>query len=276
MSTESENILDKVLITGGDGMVASYIDFGIKANRELFDITNQAQVLEVVKKIQPKVILHLAAKTGLLQCEENPAETYMVNSAGTYNIALAAKMVGAKMIYVSTDAVFSNSNSPHNVDDKAFPGNIYGHSKYLGELAVKGLSNNNIIVRISWVFGGGKEKDKRFVGKFISQIDQPEGKMVNDQFSSPTYARDFANALKDLVLEDEKGIFHIVNSGTASRYDMAVVIAETLHKDAKILPVSASAFGLESWQKSSGGLVSSVKLRPWREALKEYLETEWI
>lgn len=267
--------LDKVLITGGNGMVGSYIDFGIKTNRRSLNITDLKEVVKVCEKYQPKVIIHLAAETDLNKCENDPAFAYLVNSVGAYNLALVAKKVGAKMVYVSTDAVFPHSKTSHKIDDEISPESIYGHSKYLGELAIKGVSDNYIIARTSWVFGGGKDKDKKFVAKFIGQLDNGEAKAVNDQFSSPTFARDLVASLKTLIMEDQKGTFHIVNAGVASRYDMALVIAKTLHKEIKILPVSASAFGLLSYQQSSGGLVGNQDLRSWQEALKEYLETEW-
>src|SRR3989338_8109244 len=97
--------LKKVLITGGNGMVASYIDFGIKTTRADFDITNLEQVGEYVRKVKPEAIIHLAAETDMAKCEHDPAQAYFVNAVGTYNLAVAAKEVGAKMVYVSTDAV---------------------------------------------------------------------------------------------------------------------------------------------------------------------------
>ena len=196
METNSDEVLSKTLITGGNGTVASYVDFGTKVTRSDFDITNLGQVLEFVKKIQPKLILHLAAETDLARCENDSAHAYLVNEVGTYNIATAGQMVGAKIVYVSTDAVFPNSVTAHSLDDRPGPESIYGHSKYLGELAVKGLSDNFIIARTSWVFGGGSKLDKKFVAKFIGQIDSPELKGVNDKFSSPTFARDLVDALK--------------------------------------------------------------------------------
>ena len=266
--------LDKILITGGDGMVASYVDFGIKINREILDITDTKKVSETIQRIKPRVILHLAAETDLNKCETDPAHAYLVNSVGTYNLAMAAKEIGAKIVYVSTDAVFPHSRAPHSINDTAKPESNYGHSKYLGELAVKGMSDDYIIARTSWVFGGGKERDKKFVAKFIGQLDKPETKAVSDQFSSPTYARDLVGVLKNLIIENKTGTFHIVNSGVASRYDMALVIAKTLKKEAEILPVSGDTFGLLPYQTSSGGLVGNPA-RSWQEALEEYLETEW-
>lgn len=274
MNTNQET-LDSTLVTGSNGTVAYYVNFGIKTSRKDFDITNLDQVIVAVKKTKPKVILHLAAETDLNKCEADPAHAYLVNSVGTYNLAIAARGIGTKMVYVSTDAVFPHSETPHKTSDEAKPESVYGHSKYLGELAVKGISDDYIIARTSWVFGGGQERDKKFVAKFIENLDKPEAKAVNDESSSPTFAQDLVNALKNLILDNKTGTYHIVNAGVASRYDMALVIAKVLKKTPKILPISGSTFGLLSYQASSGGLVGSLELRPWQEALEEYLETEW-
>lgn len=271
-----KDILNKTLITGGNGTVASYIDFGTKVDRNIFDITNLTDTVEFIKKVEPKVILHLAAETDMKRCEEDPAHAYLVNSVGTYNLSLAAKEVGAKFVYVSTDAVFPNSKSTHSIEDRENPQSVYGHSKYLGELAVKGMSEDYIIVRTSWVFGGGKEKDKKFVAKFIKELDKSEAKAVDDEFNSPTYALDLVGVLKTIILENHSGISHIANSGSASRYDMALVMAEVLNKKIKIIPVQAETFGLLPYQQSSGGLIGSIALRSWQEALKDYLKTEWV
>ena len=271
----NNEILNKTLVTGGNGTVASYADFGIKTNREDFDITNMEQVVRAFKKFKPKVILHLAAETNLTKCETDSAHAYLVNSVGTYNLAVAAKMVGAKMVYISTDAIFPYSKKPHIVSEKPQPESIYGHSKYLGELSVKGICGDYIITRTSWVFGGGPERDKKFVAKFIRQLGKSEVNVVNDQLNSPTYAKDLIAALKNLILENRTGIFHVVNSGTASRYDMAKVIAETLHKETKILPVSSDTYGSPGYTQSGGGLSSEFNMRSWQEALKEYLKMEW-
>lgn len=267
--------LNKVLITGGGGMVGSYIDFGIKTDRSSLDITSYEKVLEFLNSKKPEVVLHLAALTDLNRCEEDSKEAYFINSVGTYNLALGARNVGAKMVYVSTDAVFPNSDSVNRIGDMERPESIYGHSKYLGELSVKALSENFIIARTSWVFGGGKDRDKKFIGKFIPQLDNAEAKVVNDQFNTPTYAKDLVETLKNLILEDKSGVFHISNSGFASRYDMATYVSNFYNKNINIVPVSYSTFGLKNFQKSSGGLKSDLGLRSWQDALNEYLEKEW-
>lgn len=269
-------ILGKTLVTGANGMVGSYVDFGIKVDRESFDITAIDEVIKAVEKYKPAVILHLAAETDLAGCEKEPAHAYLVNSVGTYNLAIAAKQVGAKMVYISTDDVFKPGNVPHPEEDRPMPAKIYGHSKYLSELAISGILKEYLVVRTAWVFGGGPEKDKKFVAKIVEQLGQDKMSVVNDQFSSPTFAKDLVEALKKLIVNGEKGLIHLANEGVCSRYDVAVEIAKFFNSKAGIVPVSAEAFKLPSHSRSSGGLVSNrVKLRPWREALKEYLSKEW-
>ena len=276
MTKNRDEILSKTLTTGGSGVVASYVHFGTKANRADFDITDLSQVMNFVKKHKPQVILHLAAETDLAKCQTDPSQAYLVNAVGTYNLAMTAKMVGAKMVYVSTDAVFPSSAKSHAVGEEGRPESIYGHSKYLGELAVKGVLSDFIIARTSWVFGGGPQKDKKFVGNFIGQLHKTEVKAVNDQFNSPTFAGDLVETLKNLITEKRIGTFHIVNQGLACRYDMALVIAETLQKKPKILSVNAATFGLSPYQQSSGGLVGNLELRPWQFALTDYVQSEWV
>lgn len=270
------DIISKVLITGASGTVGSYVDFGIRPDQNELDITDMAKVTRAVSKYKPAVILHLAAETDLARCESKPDRAYFVNSVGTYNLALAAKNSGARMVYVSTDDVFQFGNLPHSEKEEPSPGKIYGHSKYLGELAVRALLDDWLIVRTAWVFGGGRSKDKKFVAKIIEKLGQPEIKVVNDQSGSPTFAKDLVEMIKQLINKEEKGIVHVVNDGICSRYDVAIEIGRFFGSGSKIVPTSAKSFNLPSYSISSGGLISNrLKIRSWQEALKEYLSTEW-
>mgnify|MGYP001587674611 FL=1 len=274
---QSEELLKSILITGDGCMVGSYVDFGIKTDRNFLDITNLEQVLEVFKKEQPKVILHLAAETDLKKCEENPQHCYFVNSVGTYNVAVASKEINAKMIYISTNAVFDGiKKTPYKEGDEPNPQNYYGRSKFLGELVVKGILENYLIVRTCWIFGGGKEKDKKFVGKIIEQLKNPETKEIKaviNQIGSPTFAKDLVNEIKKLIIEDKKGIIHISNNGIASRYEIAKFIVEKLKSEIKVLSVDSSVFNATA--KNESLTSENYKLRNWQEALEEYLKTEW-
>lgn len=269
--------IPKTLITGGNGMVGSYIDFGTKLTKKELDVTDLEKTLAVVKKYKPSVIIHLAALTDLDYCEKNPAEAYKVNSVGTYNIALASREVGAKLVYVSTAGIFDGTKSGHYKEsDPGNPQNYYGHSKYLGELAVKSLLKDYVIARACWMFGGGPTKDKKFVAKIIAQFDKPEIKALDDSWGTPTYGKDLANALKQLVVKNARGIFHLGGYGKGSRYDVAKLIVTTLKPSITVTPVGSGYFKLSAKRVANEALGSKTKLmRPWREALLEYLETEW-
>ena len=259
-------------------MVGSYADFGIKTNRHSFDITNLKEVLAICKKHEPDVIIHLAAETDVDLCERDPEHAYMINTIGTYNMAVAAKEVGAKLVYVSTAAVFDGLKSePYQESDTPDPQNYYARSKYLGELAVQGVLSDYIIARAGWMFGGGAEKDQKFVAKIVAQMGKPEIKAVNDKFGSPTYGKDLINGIKELVRQDQTGVFHMANKGMCSRYEMAKFIADTLHSSTAITSVDSSFFNLDAARGNSEAIASSRTnvMRPWQDALKEYLETEW-
>ena len=272
----NDKILEKILITGASGMVGSYADFGIKADMRMLDVTGLDETLRVVKKIQPTAIIHLAAETDLDRCERDPEHAYAVNAVGTYNIALAAKSVGAKIVYVSTSSIFDGKKkTPYTETDVPNPQSFYSRSKLLGEIVVKETAPDFIIARACWMFGGGPAKDQKFVAKIIRQLGQPEIKVVNDRFGSPTFGKDLMGAIKQLIIQDKSGIFHLSNSGACSRFEVAQQIAKVLGSKAKITPVSSDTF-----EENIGGKNESMKskinlMRPWQDALEDYLKTEW-
>lgn len=276
-----DKILDNVLITGANGMVGSYVDFGIKTDKRMLDVTDLEEVIKIIDKYKPATIIHLAAETDVDRCERDPSYAYAVNAIGTYNVSVAARNVGAKMVYISTSAVFDGlSKVPYNENDKPNPQYFYGHSKYVGEVLVKDISDNHIIARVCGVFGGGPKKDQKFVSKIINQIAQEgckEIKVVNDSFVSPTFGKDLIEHLKYLIKKDERGIFHLSNKGVCTRYDMAVKIAEVLKSDVKIIPVGYEYFNLLA-KRGYNESMTSLKFnlaRSWQEALEEYLKKEW-
>ncbi len=271
--------LDKILITGSGGMVGSYIDFGIKTNKEILDITDFDAVQKFVADTNPRAILHLAAETDMGACEENPERAYFINSIGTYNVACAAKQAGAKMVYVSTNAVFDRlDNGPFRESDTPFAKSVYGKSKHMGELAVRGISDDYFIILTSWIFGGGPTRDKKFVRKIIDQLSREGTKEIraaSDQIGSPTFGKDVVGAIKALLGKGAVGVFHIVNSGSASRLEMAEEIIKTLGSNANAIPVDISFFNPDATGGDESLLSLKYPMRPWQEALKEYLESEW-
>ncbi|MEK9150715.1 MAG: dTDP-4-dehydrorhamnose reductase [Patescibacteria group bacterium] len=267
----------KVLITGAGGMVGSYADFGVKTDRRSLDVTDLKEVLKVCREHKPQVIIHLAAETDVDRCERDPEYAYMVNGIGAYHMALAAKESGAKLVYVSTAGIFDGAKEKSYMEeDEANPQNYYGRSKHLGELAVKGILKNYIIARVCWMFGGGPQKDQKFVAKIIRQFDKGEIKAVDDQIGSPTFGKDLMGAVKKLIEQDAVGVFNLANKGVCSRYEFAREIVNILNPEIKVTPAKMVDFNLDAPRTFNEGLISKVDLmRPWQEALKEYLETEW-
>lgn len=270
----------KVLITGAGGMVGSYVDFGIQADRHFLDITDLKEVMDACAKYSPSAILHLAAETDVDRCERDPEYAYKVNGIGTYNLALAAKQIGAKLVYISTAGVFDGEKAgPYSESDEPNPQNYYGHSKFLGELAIQGILKDYLILRVCWMMGGGPEKDQKFAAKIIRQLLNQEVKKimaVKDQIGSPTFAKDLIRAAKILISENKRGIFHLGNHGVASRYEVAKFIMDFFGSKKSLEQVESSFFGLDAKRTKNEGLASRVDLmRPWDEALKDYLNSEW-
>jgi dTDP-4-dehydrorhamnose reductase len=266
---------ERILITGGEGVVGSYCDFGTKLGHDEFDITNLESCRAACKKYQPKVVIHLAAATDLVRCEKEPQFAYATNAVGTYHMALAAREVGARFIYVSTSGVFDGTKAePYEEADTPNPVNVYGHSKYLGELAALGALTDTLVVRIAWVFGGGKDKDVKFVGKILAQRDATEVKAVSDRRGSPSFAKDVAHALRTLAQEKRSGIVHL-SGGVATREELARAALSLVGSSAKVTGVHAANFGSTYVSGENESMPLSPLMRPWKEALKEYVETEW-
>lgn len=270
--------LPKTIITGAGGMLGKYVDFGIPKKHADFDVTNLPNVLEVVKKDKPQIILHMAAETDVDLCERDPQHAYMINTVGTYNMILAAQAVNAKLLYISTAGVFDGKKkSPYHEADKPNPQSHYSRSKFLGEVMIQQLLKNYLIIRAGWLFGGGPEIDHKFVGKILRILQtKDELQIVKDTKGTPTYGKDFIEAVKKLIPSSRKGILHLSNYGVATRYDMAKIIAHETKPHAKIHPVLSSAFSLDVKRVSSEAMKSKyIKLRPWQDALVEYIQREW-
>jgi len=258
-------------------MVGSYADFGIKTDRRSLDVTDFQEIINFCERHKPQAIIHLAAETDVDRCERDPEYAYLVNGIGTYNIAMAAKAIGAKVVYVSTAGVFDGSKTgPYTEEDEPNPQNYYGRSKYLGELVLRGLLKNYIIARVCWMFGGGPGKDQKFVAKIINQLNNQEVMVVDDQIGSPTFGKDLTAVIKTLLVEDKVGIFNLANQGFCSRYEFACEIAKILKPSARVIPVKSNFFKLDAIRGANESLISKLQImRPWQAALKEYLETEW-
>ena len=246
------------------------------------DITDKEAVRKTIAGIRPDAIIHCAAWTAVDAAEEeaNRAKVDAINHLGTSYIAEAAKEVDAKMVYLSTDYVFSGEGErPWQPDDKNYAQiNVYRASKLAGELAVSGTLTKYFIVRIAWVFGlNGKNFIKTMlnVGKTHDTV-----RVVNDQIGTPTYTLDLARLLVDMIETEKYGYYHATNEGGyISWYEFTKEIYRQAGLDTKVIPVTTAEYGLSKaarpfnsrLDKSKLTAAGFIPLPDWKDALSRYL-----
>ncbi len=247
------------------------------------DITDAEAVGRVIGSLRPDAIIHCAAWTAVdaAEDEDKKDKVYAINVSGTKNIAEAARSVGAKMLYLSTDYVFDGQGEkPWQPDCKDYkPLNHYGATKLEGEKAVSGILDKYFIVRIAWVFGvNGKNFVKTMlnVGKTHDEV-----RVVNDQIGTPTYTLDLARLLVDMIMTDKYGYYHATNEGGyISWYDFTKEIYRLSGLNTKVTPVTTAEYGLSKAARPFNSRLDKSKLKEngfeplpdWRDALKRYLE----
>ncbi len=247
------------------------------------DITDKAAVNKAIEAIRPDAVIHCAAWTAVDAAEaaENREKVWAVNVNGTQNIANACKKQDAKMIYISTDYVFSGQGTePWDADCKDFaPLNVYGESKLYGEKAVAETLQKYFIVRIAWVFGlNGNNFIKTMlnVGKKF-----PELRVVNDQIGTPTYTLDLSRLLADMVESEKYGYYHATNEGGyISWYDYACEIFRCAGYTVRVTPVTTKEYGISAAARPFNSRLDKSKLSKngfaplpdWKDALSRYLK----
>ena len=248
-----------------------------------WDITDKIEVARVIAEIRPDAIIHCAAWTAVDAAEDADKQEKVkaINVDGTQNIANAAKIVDAKMIYISTDYVFDGQGTaPWEPDCKEYaPLNVYGQTKLGGELAVSSTLEKYFIVRIAWVFGlngGNFIKTMLQVGK-----NHPQVRVVNDQIGTPTYTYDLARLLVDMIESEKYGYYHATNEGGyISWYDFTKEIYRQTGMDTEVLPVTTEEYGLSKAARPFNSRLDKKKLTDngfvplpdWKDALQRYLQ----
>ena len=276
----------KVLVTGVKGQLGFDVVKELeKRNIEAvgvdideMDITDSKSVEKVIGEALPDAVIHCAAYTAVDAAEENEEVARRVNRDGTLNIALMCKKLDIKMIYISTDYVFDGEGTrPWEPDDKQKPLNVYGQTKYEGELAVSENLRKFFIVRIAWVFG---INGKNFIKTMLNLAKtKTEISVVNDQFGSPTYTYDLAKLLVDMVLTDKYGFYHATNEGVISWYEFAIGIFKAAGIEMKVNPVSSLEYAAKA-KRPSNSRMSKEKLTlngfdrlpSWEDALERYIK----
>ena len=279
----------KVLVTGVKGQLGFDVVKELTARGhealgvdiEEMDITDRDSVERIIMESRPEAIVHCAAWTAVdaAEDEENIEKVRKINADGTSYIANAAKQIDAKMIYISTDYVFSGTGeTPMLPDDQRAPLNVYGQTKYEGELAVESALEKYFIVRISWVFG---VNGKNFIKTMLKLSETHDTlRVVNDQIGLPTYTHDLARLLVDMIESDKYGKYHATNEGEyISWADFAREIFACANKTTTVIPVTTAEYGISKAKRPFNSRMSREKLTQngfallphWKDALKRYL-----
>ena len=247
------------------------------------DITDEAAVSRVLSELQPDAVVHCAAWTAVdaAEDEDKQDKVMAINAGGTANIAKACRAIDAKMVYISTDYVFNGQGTePWDPDCRDYaPLSVYGKSKLEGELAVSGTLEKYFIVRIAWVFGVNGNNFIRTmlnVGRTHDTV-----RVVNDQIGTPTYTRDLAVLLADMIGTEKYGYYHATNEGGyISWYDFTCEIYRQAGYSTKVLPVTTAEYGLSKAARPFNSRLDRSKLSrngftplpDWKDALARYIK----
>ena len=274
----------KVLVTGTKGQLGYDVvnelekrgHTAVAVDIEEMDITDAVSVERVITEAEVEAVIHCAAYTAVDAAEDNVEICRRVNAEGTENIAKVCKKLDLKMIYISTDYVFDGEGErPWEPDDERHPLNVYGQTKYEGELAVEKYLEKYFIVRIAWVFG---VNGKNFIKTMLKLSETHEElNVVDDQVGSPTYTYDLAVLLVDMVESDKYGRYHATNEGLCTWYEFAKEIFRQAGVEVKVNPVTSDMFPAKAKRPKNSRMSKEKldanefhRLPTWQDALERY------
>jgi len=276
----------KAAVIGSKGQLGSDLmkvlgPDGVPITHEMCEVREQESVRSALKGLDVDVVINCAAYHNVGLCEDNPKEALLTNALGAYNVAKVCDELGFSTCFISTDYVFDDFG-PHEEWDEPNPLNVYGASKLAGEyLSFLANPNRVLVVRTSSLFGtrGPRGKGSNFVETMLRLgSSRKELKVVADLLMSPTYTKDLAEKLIEVLSLNLTGIFHITNSGFTSWKGFAETIFDLVGFEVKVLPCRSVERDkglrprnsvLSNWRLKKEGL---GLLRHWEEALKDYLE----
>ncbi len=246
-------------------------------------IEDMESLTKELDRLNPSVVINSAGFTNVEKCEIHIGKSFLINALGVHNVALYCREHGSLLLHLSTDFVFDgNQESPYNEQDIPNPVNAYGVSKLAGECFVRYLLDKYFIVRTSSLFGvaGSRDKGGNFVDKILALArKQQEIQVVSDLVFSPTYSRDLAKKIAELLRTNNYGIFHITNSGTCSWYEFAKEILRLSGLKTPVVPITSAQYPQKARRPRNSVLdnrhlrqAGIGGMRPWQEALEDYLK----
>lgn len=276
----------KVLVTGINGQLGHDVmrelekrgHEAVGVDIEEMDITDAACVRRVMTRTVPEAVIHCSAYTAVDRAEEEVELCRRVNAEGTKNVAEVCEELDCKLLYLSTDYIFSGEGErPWEPGDEPDPLNVYGLTKYEGEQEIKSRINKFFIVRISWVFG---VNGNNFI-KTMLRLGRENGavRVVDDQIGSPTYTYDLAVLLVDMIETEKYGEYHATNEGVCSWYEFAKeIFAAAGMSEVEVTPVSSEEFPVKAKRPKNSRMSKEElvkngfnKLPSWQDAVKRYV-----
>lgn len=274
----------RLLVTGSDGLVGSNILPFLKQRFEVvpvferdWDIGDLRAGEEVLFRERPDVLLNLAAITNVDGCEDNPEIAFRVNGEAPGTLAMLCGRFGTRLVHFSTDYVFDGMKAgPYSEEDPTNPLSVYGKSKLLGEKNVLELGRSATVIRTEWIYGQGGES---FITKVL-KIARKTGRLevVDDQWGTPTYAKDLGPAVAALIEGKKAGIYHVTNDGSCTWFGFAQKIFSLLGVDVVCEPITSERLVRKAKRPTNSVLDCSklsndtnVQMRHWETALQEYL-----
>lgn len=250
---------------------------------EELDITDLKAVISFIERHDIDTIINCAAYTAVDRAEEDREKATKVNRDAVANLAKAATKLGCLLIHISTDYVFDgNHDVPYTEKDPVNPQTVYGQTKLEGEQAIKSSGCMYLIIRTAWLYSGF---GNNFVKTMLRLADErKEINVVNDQWGTPTYAGDLADAIIRILERNElpelEGIYHYTNEGVCNWYDFAKEIIELSGKDCIVRPISTEQYPTKAKRPAYSVLdktkikkVFDLEIPDWKDALKRFFET---
>jgi len=281
----------RILVTGSKGQLGNeihvlaedYPDFDfIYTDVDELDITDQLKVEAFFVANKPQVIINCAAYTAVDKAESDEVTSYLINATAVENLAKSAAMIGALIVQISTDYVFDGkSYLPYSEMDETNPQSAYGRTKLAGENAVFKFASKGLILRTAWLYSAFGNNFVKTMTKY--GIEREELNVVYDQVGTPTYARDLAKAILDIIpsaiQHSGTELFHYSNEGVASWYDFAKIVMSFSGINCNIKPIRTKDYPLPAPRPAFSVLSKSkikdiykIKIPYWSDSVKECIQ----
>ncbi len=284
----------RVLVTGANGQLGTDL-CQILCSFELIslthndiEVTNMSSVKEALHKFKPDIVINTAAYVRVDDCESETDKAFSVNALGVRNVAVVAQQLGARLVHISTDYVFGGEAQPQTTPYTEFetpiPLSIYGKSKLAGENFVRHLCCKHFIIRSAALFGvaGASGKGGNFIETMLKLAgERDELSVVNDQVFSPTYTKDLARKIAQLVTTEYYGVFHVTNKGTCSWYEFTTELLKLAGLKTRVIPITSDKYPQKAKRPRFSvldncqlRLLGMDDMRPWQEALRDYMTSK--